>query len=389
MPKICPFNALMYSDAGPWDTLCCPPYDVVSEREQLALESRGPYNAIRLERPLGGEPYKTAKTRLDAWLAQGVLRRDERAAYYMMEMDFSINEKRYTMRGFTARMELSPFSEGRVLPHEETMSRAKADRLALMEATGCNFSAIYGLYDDAGAAGEVLSAVSEAAPEIEFTMPDGTAHRLWRITDVGLQGRLTAALEDTPVFIADGHHRYETALEYRRRHGGDFVMATLVDINDPGLVVLPTHRVVTDCDAGVPERFLKGVQGVCGVEETELCEPPDGAVIMYHNGRSYLFTFDGGRSAAYCGLDVAMLHGLILEPYFGIDTLSAQNKLGFTRDAGEAVEMVDGGKGQCAFMLAATKISQIREFSLAGEKMPQKSTYFYPKLITGLGFNEI
>jgi uncharacterized protein (DUF1015 family) len=382
MPKIQPFKALTYSGgAGTWDTLCCPPYDVVSEDEQRVLENRNPYNAILLERPLGSDPYQTAKKRLDDWLTRGILCRDKQPAYYMIEMDFSVNKKIYTLRGFTAQLELSPFSENKVLPHEETLSGAKADRLELMKATGCNFSAIYCLYNDCGAAGEVLSAVSSISPDIDFTMPDGVTHRLWRITDENLQAKLTAALEDRQVFIADGHHRYETALKYRESAGGDFIMATLVDMSDPGLVVLPTHRVVYGCAPDAPERFIAAMNG----KETPLTEPQNGSIIMYHKGKSYLFAYDSD------GLDVETLHNQILEPYFGIDkkAMSAQKNLTYTRDINEAVRMVDSGEGQCAFILAATKISQIRDISLAGCKMPQKSTYFYPKLITGLGFNEV
>jgi uncharacterized protein (DUF1015 family) len=376
----------------------------VSEQEQRVLESRNSYNAILLERPLGEDPYKTAKERLDTWLDRGILRRDEKPAYYVMEMDFAVNEKSYTMRGFTARLKLSPFSEGNVLPHEETLSKAKADRLSLMEATGCNFSAIYCLYNDDGAAGEVLTVASSMPPDIKFTMPDGVAHRLWRITDEKLQEKLTVAFKDKKMFIADGHHRYETALKYRELNGGGFIMATLVDMSDPGLVVLPTHRVVSGCAPDAPKKLLTAMRDVCHIEETarpsEHPAPPNGSILMYCSGKAYMFTLKNpdvmgkilpDKSAVYRELDVAILHSLMLEPHFGIDknAMSAQKNLTYVRDINEALRMVDSGEGQCAFILAATKISQVRDVSLAGERMPQKSTYFYPKLITGLGFNEI
>lgn len=399
MPKIQPFNALMYNHAGAWNTLCCPPYDVVSEADQRELEARNPYNAILLERPLGDDPYEQAKQRLNSWRESGILCRDAQPAYYMIEMEFLVADKKYTLRGFTARLELSPFSEGKVLPHEETLSKAKADRLALMTATGCNFSAIYGLYNDNGTANEVLSAAAETPPDIEFSMPDGVTHRLRRITDKKLQDKLSAALSDKPVFIADGHHRYETALKYRETHGADFVMATLVDMSDPGLVVLPTHRVVSGCADAAPEKLLSAAKDFCDVKEVELFEPQNGTIVLYYNKKVYALTLNNpdamkkilpDKSTAYRELDVAILHSLMLEPYFGIDksAMSAQSNLTYTRDLNEAVNMVDNGEGQCAFILAATKISQIRDVSLAGEKMPQKSTYFYPKMITGLGFNE-
>lgn len=400
MPKIQPFNALLYSDsAGAWETLCCPPYDIVSEAEQRELESRNPYNAILLERPIGENPYEQASLRLNNWRESGILQRDAASAYYMFEMVFTIHGKSHALRGFTARLELSPFSDGKVLPHEETLSKAKADRLALMNATGYNFSAIYGLYNDDGTANKVLLSTAETPPDIEFSMPDGITHKLWRITDKELQDKLTDTLSDKQVFIADGHHRYETALKYRETHNADFVMATLVDMNDKGLVVLPTHRVISGCAADAPERLLEAVRGICDIEETELREPQSGTIVLYHNGKAYALTLKNSeimkdllpeKSTAYHELDVAILHSLILEPHFGIDknAMSAQSNLTYTRDLNEAVKLVDDGAGQCAFILAATKISQIQDVSLAGEKMPQKSTYFYPKMITGLGFNE-
>ena len=391
MPKIKPFKALQYSAGKAWETLCCPPYDVVSEKQQRELEARNAYNAIRLERPADG--YQKAAERLAEWRAEGVLAQSAEPAYYMLEMDFTSGGKNYVLRGFTALMELTPFGEGQVLPHEETLSKAKEDRLALMRATNCNFSPICGLYDDqTGEARAALDAAAKLPPDAEFTMPDGVTHRFWSIKDIALQESLTRVVGGGPVFIADGHHRYETSLNYCGR--GGFIMITLVEMSDPGLVVLPTHRVVK---GKVPENLIENLKGVFRVEDADaMSEPPNGSLVFYHNGKAKLLTLTSpnamdklNASAAYKSLDVAILHSLILEPYFGIDkdAMAAQSRLTYTRDPSEAIKMVDEDAGQCVFLLPPTKVSQIRGVSLAGEKMPQKSTYFYPKLITGITFN--
>lgn len=396
MPVIKPFKALRYNpaSAGAWEMLCCPPYDVVSEQEQRELEERNQYNAIKLERPSDG--YQAAAERLARWRADGVLTQDSEPAYYMIEMEFTANGKHYVTRGFTAMLELTPFGEGQVLPHEETLSKAKEDRLALMRATNCNFSQIYGMYaDETGAARAALNTAAQQPPEAEFTMSDGVTHRFWIIKDAATQQTLTRAVGAGPVFIADGHHRYETSLNYFGR--GGYIMTVLTDIADEGLVVLPTHRVVNDCSESDAEQLESGLNGLFRVDDAlPTTEPGDGSFVFYRNGHAKLLTLINpkamdvlGMSEAYKSLDVAILHSLILEPCFGIDknAMAAQSRLTYTRDPVEAVKLADSGEGRCAFLLAPTKVSQIRGVSLAGEKMPQKSTYFYPKLITGITFN--
>jgi uncharacterized protein (DUF1015 family) len=414
MSRIQPFRALTYNNAGAWDTLCCPPYDVVSEQEQRVLEGRNPHNAILLERPLGDDPYKTAKKRLDSWLGSGILQRDEKPAYYMMEMDFTVNEKNYTLRGFTARLKLSPFSEGKVLPHEETLSKAKADRLALMEATGCTFSAIYCLYNDDGAAGEVLTAVSSMPPDIDFSMPDGVTHRLWRITDERLQAKLTAALEDKQAFIADGHHRYETALKYSKENTGGssgFVPMMLVSMDNPALLVLPTHRVVRDLPdfdlADLIEKcreffYVKAITDHAHALETlrEAYDKNLHAFALYADGTYTLLILKEKAMLEKLlpevhetlrSLDVTVLHSLILERILGIDkaNMAAQINLTYVKATGDALTAVDTGSANCAFLMNATRVGEISDVALSGFKMPQKSTYFYPKLTTGLVINRI
>ncbi len=421
MPILKPFKALQYDTAvaGRWETLCCPPYDVVSPQEQRILEAQNPYNAIQLERPLGDDPYADAAARLTKWQAEGILRETATPAYYMMQMDFTVAGQPYTLRGFTARVALSPFSEGHILPHEETLSHAKADRLALLEAAQCSFSAIYGLYQDANqTVTTLLTHIADRTPDAHFETRDAVTHRLWRIDDPAHCDTITRALATQQIFIADGHHRYETALNYRQtlrdkgvvvdeHHPANYCMMTLVALDHTGLVVFPTHRVITGAAPDAPEKLLKAMQAVCDtITLPSLSDVPaalhaaEGAIILYHNkvatvltprNKQAMLDLLPQQSDAYRSLTVAVLHTMMLAPHFGItaENMAKQENLTYTRDWQEAVSLVDTGAGQCAFLLSPTRVSQIRDVSLAGEKMPQKSTYFYPKLITGLLFNPL
>ncbi|GHU90860.1 phosphatase [Clostridia bacterium] len=366
MPEIRPFDAWRYDKStGKPDTLCCPPYDVISEARRRDLEALNPRNAIRLEKP---ESYESAKNLLGEWKRGGVLKRFGEA-YYVYEMGFVSNGKAYTLRGFTGRCRLTRFGEGDVLPHELTLSKAKADRLALMNATAMNFSPVYTLYEDAEhVVPNILSAATEGLEFDEFVV-DGVTHRLWSVTDGETIRRITEFFKGRPVFIADGHHRYETACNYRDEHPNDpnanYVMMTFVDMENDGLVVLPTHRVLHDADLSKIGALLTK-------------ESLNGS--LYYQGRRYDVPIES----------VDDLHTRILEPYFGIGAaqLAAQSNIVYTRDEAEALRLVDEG-AQCAFILPPTRVAQIAEVAKAGGKMPQKSTYFHPKLITGLYFNDL
>jgi uncharacterized protein (DUF1015 family) len=420
MPLIRPFDAWQYQpgQAGSWETLCCPPYDVVSPEEQRALEARNPHNCIMIERPTGDQPYAKAAALINDWRRSGVLARSGSDAFYIFEMEFTAPDgKTHKLRGFTGRCELTPFADGQVLPHEETLSKAKADRLELMKAVKCNISPIYALYRDPGrlVMSELDGEADGRAPDVSFEM-DGIINRMWRMADKSAADRVSEFFAGKAVFIADGHHRYETALNYRNLlveqgahlsngHPANYVMMTLVDMENPGLVVLPTHRVVYGCAPDAVSKLLEGAKALFLVED---CAPDEigsalaakqGAIAMYAGpGKAVLLTPRGPEAMrdlvpdacqAYRELDVAVLQTLLLEPYFGIDkrALAEQRSLIYTRDSREAMDMVDGGKAQCAFLLSPTRVSQILDVSLAGGKMPQKSTYFYPKLITGLYIN--
>ena len=421
MAEIKPFRALRYTaKAGDISKLTCPPYDIISEEERLAFLSENPHNVIRLELPKGENPYEEAGSTLKDWLADGILRRDTDPGFYIYEEEFEAYGVRNKVKGFICLVKLEEFSKGIILPHEETLSKAKEDRFHLMEATGCNFSQIYSLYmDEAHTTGERLEALSSGKPRYEFS--DGAVtHRMWIVNDPEASKAISADFENRKLYIADGHHRYETALNYRNHRreqgtatgGEDYVMMMLVDMEHKGLVVFPTHRLVRGLSNFSAEKLL----AACA-EKFEVTAEQDTGTIeatlsgLYRQGKKAFAFYCGGegwtlltlkdaaamdevlpdKSKAYRGLDVSVLHNLILEKYLGIDkeNMAKQVNLTYTRSFTEAVESVKSGKSQCAFILNPTRVTEIRDVAAAGEKMPQKSTYFYPKLITGLVMNRL
>ena len=259
MAEIKGFRALRFTDrAGDIAALCCPPYDIISEDERRAFLKKNPYNIIRLELPKeGADPYRTAGETLRQWLQEGILERDAQEGIYIYEEEFEIAGEIKRFRGVISLVHLEEFSKGIVLPHEETLSKAKADRFHLMDATGCNFSQIYSLYNDDGSVENLLRQYSACEPEISFTDYAGVVQRLWPVYDPAAIAALRSLFADKKLYIADGHHRYETALNYRNHlreqgivtedsHPANDVMMMLVDMENTGLVVLPTHRVVRE-----------------------------------------------------------------------------------------------------------------------------------------------
>ena len=374
-----------------------------------------------MELPKGDEPYKTAGEVLKKWLDSGVLKKDSEDAVYIYEEEFSINGIHAKFKGCIVRVKIEEFSKGVVLPHEETLSKAKEDRFNLMKATNCNFSQIYSLYmDSEHKIINRLDKLSECKPEIELTDGDEATHRLWIVTDKDEINAICGDFADKKLYIADGHHRYETALNYRNycRENGigdggeDYVMMMLVDMEHDGLVVLPTHRLVRDLESFDKEKILNDCKEYFDVsEESDVSNAESKLKELYDEGKKAFAFYSGdkgynllvlkdekviekllpNKSRATQGLDVTVLHTLVLEKIFGIDAenMAKQINLTYTRLFDEAIESVDTGKAQCAFILNPTRVTEIRDVAAAGEKMPQKSTYFYPKLITGLVMNKL
>lgn len=425
MAKIKPFRGMRYSEsAGDISKLCCPPYDIISEEQRLKYIAENEHNIIRLELPKQGEdPYKNASDILNEWRENGVLIYEDRPALYIYEEEFSDTNERKSVKGVIARVKLEEFSKGIILPHEFTLSKAKEDRFNLMKATNCNFSQIYALYmDEKNTVLNKINEYSSDSPDCEFTDSEGVTHRLWIVTDDDVICGIEADFADKRLYIADGHHRYETALNYRNycREEGisvegdpqDYQMIYMVDMAHPGLVVFPTHRLVRN----LPTFDKKAVLSACS-KYFDIEDLKDSSEVCRRLSEHYS---DGKKAFGfYCGdgewhllvlrdievmekflpdlcvasqrLDVSVLHSLVLENIFGIDreNMANQINLTYTKSLDEAVSSVDSGESQCSFVLNPTRVTEIRDVAAAGEKMPQKSTYFYPKMITGMVMNDL
>jgi len=426
MAQISAFKGMRFNccTAGEISALCCPPYDIISEEQRLGYLQNNEYNIIRLELPKEGEnPYVTASEVLKAWEDKGVLMREEKPALYVYEEEFTAYGERNAIKGLICRLKVEEFSKGVVLPHEFTLSKAKEDRLNLMKATNCNFSQIYGLYmDEEHTSLSTIDELSKGAPDMEFTDEDSITHRMWIVTDEEAITKLVADFSDRKIYIADGHHRYETALNYRnycRAEGiskegdaQDYQMIFLCDMLHPGLVVFPTHRIVRDLESFDKNSVLAKCEEYFDIEKFETAEGMEKILSDKDAQGKKAFGFYTGEGEWYLltlkdisvmdtvlpdmcqasrQLDVSVLHSLVLEKIFGIDkeNMAQQINLTYTKFFEEALSVVDEKKAQCSFVLNPTKVTEIRDVASAGEKMPQKSTYFYPKMITGMVMNKL
>ena len=428
MARVRPFAAYRYADVGrDLTALTAPPYDVIDEPQRAALLARSPHNAVALELPDGaldpkvlGNRYDTGAETWSDWRTSGILARDPTPAIYVVEQRFTMEGRPIRRRAFVTEVALEPFSAGVILPHERTLSKALDDRFELTRATAANFSQVFGLFDDAaGETDALFDLITATAPISHATDSDGVESVLWATDDQTICSGVTAILEDKPIFIADGHHRYGTALAYRdlRRSlalergesptdpAYDFVMMALVNMEDPELVVLPTHRVadskgefdsaafhdgleryfsVTDVQAGTVSDSLEGIDGPAFVVKTEADASP--RLVRLRSEIDLDRAVSAPRSEAWKRLDVAVLQELVLDPLLGIhpDRPESLSRLLFVKDADDAMALTP--EHDVAFILKATRVQQLREVALAGETMPQKSTYFYPKFLSGLLF---
>lgn len=435
MATIAPFNGLRFNTdiVGDLSAVTAPPYDIISPEQQKQLYETHPFNVIRLE---NGEEfaeddethnkYTRSAEFLEDWMQSEVLRQDFTPSVYVYGQKFTLKDGRtLSYKGLMCLVKLEEFEKKIILPHEETLSKAKTDRLNLMRATGANFSPIYSLFNDnGGTVAEIIRKSSADEPQNSFVSADKVTQSLWQVSDGDTIAKLAEAFASKQLFIADGHHRYETALNFRNemiqqnpKHTGNelynYIMMFLVPMEEKGLVVFPTHRLVKNVtnfnEAELIERLgenfdvskIFAYSGISEAIERKLAENGEDKVFAMYTGKDYYYFLrlkstdiakheNILKSEAYRLLDVTILHTLILGKYFGInaENMKNQTNLCYTRDAAEAEKTVKEGDFQCAFFLNPTKIKEIKEISLANEKMPQKSTYFYPKLITGLIMNK-
>jgi uncharacterized protein (DUF1015 family) len=389
-----PFRAVRYDAArvGGLRDVIAPPYDVISAAEQASLYDRSAYNVVRLILARETPRAEAAARALADWVGKGVLARDAEPALYLYRQTFHVpglGER--TREGVLGRLRLETFASGGVRPHERTFPGPKADRLALLRATGGYLSPIFGLYAGAGASLREVFAEAAAAPPLEDVRDSGgETHRVWRIDDPQPIARIEAALASESILIADGHHRYETALNHRDEGGPDHVLAYLADMHDSGLVILPTHRLVRGAlpmDAAALAARLREVFVVTQkpantprVPGEIDCILPDRQLRL--RALPAAFARLESLPTPLRSLDVTLFQRAILEPILGLDT----HGLAFTHDDAEAIAAVPR-EASAAFLVNPPTIDAVRAVCLAGEVMPEKSTYFYPKLADGLVFD--
>ena len=406
MPELRPFRGLRYdlSVVGDLGAVLCPPYDVISAAERARLAERDLHNAVRLELP---DSYESATELLEQWQREGALTRDERSMLYVYEQRYTLAGTERVARSFFCRLRLEEYGQGSgVLPHEHTMSGPKEDRFRLLSATRVNFSPVLFLYDDGGrgvlSAG-LLDAITSASPTARAAGPDGVEQRLWAVDPDAVPGaaQLLALAAARPIYIADGHHRYETALRYRREHpgeaGADYVLALLYEAHSGGLALRPWHRVLAgplDAAAALDEAAM-GFASTPVNDSQELLarmqvsDPvaPPGTLGMWTRAGGALLAVDAAQARQ---LDVDVLSDT-LPAMIGSTSaeLSANGRLTYTADALEAITAVDEGRAEVCFLVRPTPVEAVLSVAQAGGFMPAKSTYFHPKAATGLVFTPL
>jgi uncharacterized protein (DUF1015 family) len=414
MADVQPLRALHYDLAkvGSLADVAAPPYDVIDPAQRARLADRSPYNVVRIDLPEGEpDPYSHAAEILAQWQRDGAVVRDDEPALWTLTQDYTGPDGRsLTRHGVFARVRVEDYGPGRIRPHERTHPGPKEDRLRLTRATKANLSPIFSLYDDpTGATGDVLDA---AEPFGEQTDDDGTVNRLGRVADPAAIDAFQEALRPAELLIADGHHRYETARVYAEEVGGEgehrYVLMCLVALQDKGLTVFPTHRLIRDTTPQSQEALATTLRELFAIEEIDQADlrPPDGdgpltmGYIDSFFKRAFRLTLSDQASAdralpgmpeAYRHLDTAVLEALVLNGPLGLseDDIAHLKGLGYSRTDDEALELVLSGAYDAAFFLRSTPVEQVRAIAAAGVNMPPKSTYFFPKVPTGLLFNPL
>jgi uncharacterized protein (DUF1015 family) len=421
--RIEPFRALTYNReiAGEPARVVAPPYDLIGAARQKQLYERSPYNVVRLEFGREQDRYAAAEKTLADWLAAGVVERSARPAIYQYTQTFDVEGRLLHRTGFIARVRLEEFDRGRIVPHERTFPAAKEDRLRLLTALRVNTSPVFGLYSGAHPALDRLrEQVALREPLIDLVDDLGIRNQLRPIEAAEDIAVIQRELEAPRILIADGHHRYETALNYRRarRHEHasneqepyDYTMMTLVACNDPGLVILPTHRVVRSIRADAIATFNQRAREVFNVEEiahrdefrARLNDSGAGAIgVALKGAPSYLILRLRSRSAMKAAtpdaapevrrLDVSVLHTLVFDRIFGMsaDEIRKGGNIEYTIEIGGALGAVANQRADGAFLMNPPSIHDVERVCGAGATMPEKSTYFHPKLLTGLVMNPL
>lgn len=440
MAKIIPFRGIFYNPDKIHNLgdVTIPPYDIISEQEQLDFHNRHPYNIIRLtlgkqaENDTNKNNWHTRAAGLfNDWLSKNILVRDNSPSLYLTSVEFSSENKMITRYGLIALVDLEPFNKGIIIPHEKTFSRVTAERFELIKACHANFSPIFGIYSDQNdTLGSLKDAAGAKAADMEFIDSNSLKHRLWRITDTSMHSHITDAMKKKKVLIADGHHRYETALKYKKwiseikpgfsaDHPANYVMMYLSSMEDPGLIILPAHRMLKEVQDSDLETFIQKAENYFEITTILFDEKSrENARVQFisalrsNNSKNIIGVFIKNRqefylltlkpqimkqmfgkeiSASLINLDVTVLTRLILMEILGFDQSMLDNEklIAYSSSEEKAIQEVASGRCDITFILNPTKINQVREIAQQGLIMPRKSTYFYPKVITGQVINRL
>ncbi len=424
-----PFSAWRYDPKKVnMNQVIAPPYDVISPDEQTALYERSPYNCVRLilnkieaSDHDGENRYSRARDFFQDWQKDKTLIQDSQPCFYFYRQEFTdpVSGKRQERSALLGKLKLEPFEKNIVIPHEKTLSKPREDRRKLLEATQTNFSPVFGLYEDpSGDVAEISLNVSKERPLFEAVDDQKVRHILWGLSDDKLNQRIHEILSSRKIYIADGHHRYQTALEYAKNKRQsdslaadvevplDFVLMALVEFHDPGMVLLPTHRMILPFPGFETEKALEVLKNDFKIEAVPV-EKLDGVLqnskenkasfgLVLDNQQSFLITLKdiaqakekmpAGKPDVWYALDVNVLSYLRFDRLWNLSESKWESYLRFTRYAEEAIESVKDRKSKAAILLKAPQVEILREMGKVGELMPQKSTYFYPKLASGLIF---
>ena len=416
MAEVRPLNALHYNLAAIPDLndVVAPPYDVIDAARRERLLGRSPFNVVELDLPVapgGGDAYQHAAETLEEWELQGILSADREPALWAITQEYEGPDgSRHTRRGLLCRVRVTPYGPGLVRPHERTQPGPKQDRLSLTEATRHNLSPIFSLHP--GDAWRHVEGYARDEPWAEVTDEDGTVNRVWRVGDAEAHRAVAAELAEAELLIADGHHRYETARTYADAIGGDgphrYTLMALVSLDDPGLTVFGYHRLLTDlADSAKQESLRDALLANFDVQEVPLEElDPAGedgiGVFGYvdaHHRKGFrlrlkdpsaLASAIPDASESYRTLDAAILETLVLRDGLGMsaEDIEAKRGIAYTASADDALASLDG-QTDAVFLMRPTPVDQVRAVADAGETMPPKSTFFFPKLLTGLVFNPL
>lgn len=421
MPEIKPFKGMRYNSQKIENLtdVICQPYDQITNKMERAYKNRSPYNYVRLVLTKYAEghdrqrEYRDAKKFADIWMKDEIFIKDNKNAIYPYWQEFTIDDKNYLRKGFICIVRLEELGKDNILPHEKTLLKPKADRLNLLRITKKDFEPVFLLYTDPeNRVNGPIEKFCKEKPLIEVKDDKNVTHKLWVVDESDLIEQITNFLKDSIFVIADGHHRYETAFNYcnelkgiDKNHPANFKMIALVNIEDPGLVILPTHRLIKDLSDFNLGSYLEKTEKYFEIKKTdrdnimkELEEIKSKAFGFYSSQTAYILKlkskdamkdFLPDRSEEYRNLDVAILHTLLIEGVLNIEPANIENHVRYERSVKTAMRRVDTGEFQFCFLMNSTRPEQVKEIAQKKERMPQKSTDFYPKLISGLVYYDI